>query len=115
MHNLSDINIQHAQLAYLSASSTAENKAASLADEAIHVVSGFQVAGFPHVIGCLWPSLDRVCVEIARGFYASVVKEGVLCLESGCIAAALHTSIMEVRAKDWKQPLNWAQFVHYGA
>lgn len=115
VHNLSEINLQHARLAYLSACSTAENKAVRLADEAIHVVSGFQVAGFPHVIGCLWPSVDRVCVEIARGFYASLVKEGVLRLESGCIAAALHTSVMEVRAKDWKQPLNWAQFVHYGA
>lgn len=115
VHDLSEINLQHAQLAYLSACSTAENKAAHLADEAIHVVSGFQVAGFPHVIGCLWPSVDRVCVEVARGFYASLVEQGVLRLESGGIAAALHTSVMEGRAKDWKQPLNWAQFVHYGA
>jgi hypothetical protein len=37
-----------------------------------------------------------------------LVKEGVLRLESGCIAATLYTSVMEVRAKDWKQPLNWA-------
>jgi hypothetical protein len=115
VHDLSEINIQHAQLAYLSACSTAENKAARLADEAIHVVSGFQVAGFPHVIGCLWPSVDRVCVEVARGFYASLVEQGVLRLESRGIAAALHTSVIEERAKDWKRPLNWAQFVHYGA
>jgi CHAT domain-containing protein len=115
VHDLSEINLQHAQLAYLSACSTAENKAAHLADEAIHVVSSFQVAGFPHVIGCLWPSADRVCVEVARGFYASLVEQGVLRLESRGIAAALHTSVMEVRAKDWKRPLNWAQFVHYGA
>ncbi|KFZ23764.1 hypothetical protein V502_01755 [Pseudogymnoascus sp. VKM F-4520 (FW-2644)] len=115
VHDLSEINLQYAQLAYLSACSTAENKAALLADEAIHVVSGFQVAGFPHVIGCLWPSVDRVCVEVARGFYALLVEQDVLRLESRGIAAALHTSVMEVRAKDWKQPLNWAQFVHYGA
>jgi tetratricopeptide (TPR) repeat protein len=115
VHDLSEINLQHAQLAYLSACSTAENKAARLADEAIHVVSGFQVAGFPHVIGCLWPSVDRVCVEVARGFYASLVEQGVLRLESRGIAAALHTSVIEERAKDWKRPLNWAQFVHYGA
>jgi hypothetical protein len=115
VHDLSEINLQHAQLAYLSACSTAENKAAHLADEAIHVVSGFQMAGFPHVIGCLWPSVDRVCVEVARGFYASLVEQGVLRLESRGIAAALHTSVIEERAKDWKRPLNWAQFVHYGA
>lgn len=115
VHDLSEINLQHAQLAYLSACSTAENKAVHLADEVIHVVSGFEVAGFAHVIGCLWPSGDRECVEVARGFYGSLVEQGVLRLQSGVIAAALHTSVMEVRAKAWKQPLNWAQFVHYGA
>lgn len=114
-HDLSKINLQHARLAYLSACSTAENKAAGLADEAIHIVSGFQVAGFPYVIGCLWPSPDPVCVEVARGFYASLVEQGLLRLESGDIAAALHTSVMEVRGKDWKTPLNWARFVHYGS
>jgi CHAT domain-containing protein len=41
VHDLLEINLQHTQLAYLSACSTAENKAARLADEAIHVVSGF--------------------------------------------------------------------------
>ncbi|RFU25267.1 hypothetical protein B7463_g11074, partial [Scytalidium lignicola] len=115
VHALSEINLQYAQLAYLSACSTAENKAAALADEAIHIVSGFQAAGFPHVIGCLWPSVDKVCVEVARGFYASLVEQGILRLESKGIATALHTSVMKVRARDWKLPLNWAQFVHYGA
>ena len=115
VHDLSEINLQHAQLAYLSACSTVENKAAHLADETIHVVSGFQVAGFPHVIGCLWPSEDKVCVEVAHGFYASLVEQGVLRLDSRGIAAALHTSVMEARAENRKQPLKWAQFVHYGA
>ncbi|CAF9931585.1 MAG: hypothetical protein GOMPHAMPRED_005962 [Gomphillus americanus] len=115
VHGLSEINLQNARLAYLSACSTAENKAARLADEAIHVVSGFQVAGFPHVIGCLWPSVDQVCTEVARSFYASLVAQGSLCLDSKAIAVALHRSVLEARAKDWKRPLNWAQFVHYGA
>ncbi len=88
VHDLSEINLQHAQLAYLSACSAAENK---LADEAIHVVRSFQVAGFPQVIGCLWPSVDTVCVEVARNFYASLVEQGGLRLESRGIAAALHT------------------------
>ena len=115
VHDLSEINSQHAHLAYLSTSLTTKNKAPYLADEAIQVVSGFQIAGFPHVIGCLGLALDRVCVEVARGFYTSLVEHGALRLESRGIAVALHTSVMEVRAKDWKQPLNWAQFVHYGA
>lgn len=112
---ISEAKLQHARLAYLSACSTAENKAARLADEVIHVVSGFQVAGFPHVIGCLWPSVDRVCVDVARQFYASLLQEGVLSLDSREIAAALRRSVIAVREREWKAPLNWAQFVHYGA
>ena len=115
VHDLSEINLQHARLAYLSACSTAENKATRLADEAIHVVSGFQAAGFPHVIGCLWPSVDRVCVDVAHGFYTSLGSQGAMRLDSEGVAAALHGSVTAVRAKDWKRPLNWAQFVHYGA
>jgi hypothetical protein len=31
------------------------------------------------------------------------------------VAAALREGIMGVRADNLKQPLNWVQFVHYGA
>ncbi|KAN0071329.1 hypothetical protein V8E54_010760 [Elaphomyces granulatus] len=50
------------------------NKAVQLSDEVIHVVSGFQVAGFPHVVGCLWPAGDLDCVEVARRFYSSILQ-----------------------------------------
>ncbi|KAK4119358.1 hypothetical protein N657DRAFT_557307, partial [Parathielavia appendiculata] len=63
-------------LSYLSACSTAENRANRLSDEAIHVVSGFLVVGFPHVVDCLWPSNDGVCVEVAGGFYSSLFEQG---------------------------------------
>ncbi|KAL2136726.1 hypothetical protein VTI74DRAFT_1767 [Chaetomium olivicolor] len=56
VHMISELSLPRAHIAYLSACSTAENRAAELSDEVIHVVSGFQVAGFPHVVGCLWPS-----------------------------------------------------------
>jgi hypothetical protein len=115
MHEVSQTNLQHARLAYLSACSTAENKASRLADEAIHVVAGFQVAGFPHVIGCLWLSLDRVCVDIAHDFYLSLTEHGRLDLGSRAIAEALHRSTLAVVAREWKRPLDWAQFVHFGA
>lgn len=55
VHAVSELKLQGAKLAYLSACSTAANGAARLRDEVIHVVSGFQVAGFAHVVGCLWP------------------------------------------------------------
>ncbi|KAH7357695.1 hypothetical protein B0T11DRAFT_354195 [Plectosphaerella cucumerina] len=42
---------------------TAQNKSDRLSDEVIHVVRGFQVAGFPHIVGCLWPPNDRNCLS----------------------------------------------------
>jgi CHAT domain-containing protein len=113
--DISEVLLKHAQVVYLSACSTAENRVELLADEVIHVVSGFQVAGFAHVIGCLWPSVDRVCVEVARGFYSSLFGQGGVRWANRDVAVALREAVMSVKASDLKQPLNWAQFVRYGA
>jgi tetratricopeptide (TPR) repeat protein len=113
VHMMSELSLAHARLAYLSACSTAENKVAQLADEVIHVVSGFQVAGFPHTIGCLWPSVDRVCVEVAKLFYVSLLRDSGW--SDRDVASALREAVMAVRITDPRTPLNWAQFVHYGA
>ena len=115
VQRISETAVERARVAYLSACSTAENKTRRLEDEAIHVVSGFQVAGFAHAIGCLWPSVDRICADVARHFYSSLIRDGSLVLENRDIALALHHSIQDVRAREWKSPLNWAQFVHFGA
>ncbi|KAM7205892.1 CHAT domain containing protein [Rhypophila sp. PSN 637] len=104
---VSELSLTHARLAYLSACSTAENKAPQLTDEVIHVVSGFQVAGFPHVVGCLWPSNDRVCVEVASGFYTTLLGKGGMRWHND-------DAVNIVRENKRSMPLNWAQFVHYG-
>ncbi|KAJ5117770.1 hypothetical protein N7448_011402 [Penicillium atrosanguineum] len=105
------------EIAYLSACSTAENQANRLIDEVLHVVSGFQVAGFRHVIGTLWPSDDRVCVEVARSFYAELCRNGALEYTERAVAMALHKAVLVVSTSDdhRKRPLHWAQYVHYGA
>jgi CHAT domain-containing protein len=51
VRELAKISFQQAQLAYLSACSTAETSSRDLMDEVIHVASDFQFAGFPDVIG----------------------------------------------------------------
>jgi CHAT domain-containing protein len=112
---ISELNLVHARLAYLSACSTAANRAILLTDEVIHVVSGFQVAGFPHVVGCLWPSVDRVCTEVAEKFYSSLFRRGGARWTDRDVASALREAVMGVMAEDVGMPLNWAQFVHYGA
>ncbi|SPJ80269.1 uncharacterized protein FTOL_08661 [Fusarium torulosum] len=113
VQQVSDLRLRYAQIAYLSACSTAENKAARLSDEVIHVVSGFQVAGFPHVVGCLWPAGDLECVEVSKRFYSLVLKCNQLVINHE-VASALQEAVMAVRAEDLSMPLNWAQFVHYG-
>ena len=114
MYRVLGLSLAYARIAYLSACSTAENKAARLSDEVIHVVSGFQVAGFPHVVGCLWPSNDRVCVEIASGFYGSLFRKGTG-WNGREVASAVWEAIMAVRELEMDMPLAWAQFVHFGA
>ncbi|KAH7111459.1 CHAT domain-containing protein [Dactylonectria estremocensis] len=115
VHRVSELRLRYAQIAYLSACSTAENKAARLSDEVIHVVSGFQVAGFPHVVGCLWPAGDSECVDVAKRFYSLVLRGNQAAINNNEAASALQEAVMAVRAGDLSMPLNWAQFVHYGA
>jgi tetratricopeptide (TPR) repeat protein len=115
VQKVSELSLRNARMAYLSACSTAENKAARLSDEVIHVVSGFQVAGFPHVIGCLWPSIDRICVDVAGRFYLSLLEGKTGCWDGREVASALRDAVMEVRKNELRMPLAWAQFVHFGA
>jgi tetratricopeptide (TPR) repeat protein len=115
--------LSQADIAYLSACSTAQNQATGLTDEVLHVVSGFQVAGFRHVVGCLWPSDDMVCVEVARSFYARLFQDRAVrgdndrAEDDRAVALALHRAVFKVRESEEyrKRPLSWAQYVHFGA
>ncbi|CAH0057206.1 unnamed protein product [Clonostachys solani] len=59
-------------LGYLSACSTGANEADRLADEGIHLVSAFQLAGFRHVVGTLWEVSDKHCVDVTRVLYETM-------------------------------------------
>jgi hypothetical protein len=77
-------------------------------------VSGFLVAGFPHVVGFLWCLSDEVCVELTRGFYSFLFGQEESAWQDKQMAAAVREAVMEVRAKHMKMPLNWVHFIHYG-
>lgn len=68
VRQVSELLLAGSHVSYLSACSTAGNKAAR-SDEAMHVVTGLQAAGFPHGVGYLWPSIDRICAKVAREVY----------------------------------------------
>ncbi|KAL4916560.1 CHAT domain-containing protein [Aspergillus aurantiobrunneus] len=113
------MDIRRARIAYLSACSTARNSAARLLDETIHLGSAFQIAGFPHTMGTMWPTPDAVSRDVAAEFYRCLAEEleGWMVGEhrDWVVAWAFHRAVNESRMEWARKPLWWAQFVHFGA
>ena len=110
---LSSAHLSHARLAYLSACDTALSSDVRLIDEAIHLASAFQLAGYPHVIGTLWAIDDHVAVQVADAFYAKIVNGRGL--DAGQAAVALHEAIRAIRDALPATPSLWASQIHAGA
>lgn len=114
-------NARTAQIAYLSACSTANNAAWGLADEIIHIASGFQLAGFNHVLATMWPAESAVCTEIAVAFYKALFdgsgggEEGEE--EEGHlkVGRAMREAVLGARERNPLLPRKWAPFIHLGA
>ncbi|KAJ5151471.1 Tetratricopeptide-like helical [Penicillium canariense] len=115
VQNISETHLGQARLAYLSACSTAENRVSKLADEGLHLASGFQVAGFAHTVASMWPSNDEICAQVASIFYRELIVKGGLREGNRAVAVAFHAAVKEVRMQHAEQPHQWAQFVHFGA
>jgi hypothetical protein len=81
-------------LSYLSACSTGANEADRLADEGIHLVSAFQLAGFRHVVGTLWEVSDKHCVDVAKVLYETIRDEG---MTDVAICRGLHRAVRALR------------------
>ncbi|MCH6165802.1 CHAT domain-containing protein [Pseudonocardia alaniniphila] len=106
VRDISKLRLQDAELAFLSACSTARGSA-QLADEAIHIASAFQLAGYRHVVGTLWPVLDATAARLTQGFYDRHHRG-----ESP--AEALHAVVRELRAAQPLAPSAWAAHIHAG-
>ncbi len=111
------LRLTDARLAFLSACSTAR-PGGLLLDEAIHLSSAFQLAGYRHVIGTLWPVNDTVAAEVARDVYKLVAGTSGGPIElSGPKASpahALHTVIRQLREQDHQASHHWAAHIHLG-
>jgi hypothetical protein len=105
-------------IAFLSACSTAEIKATRLADEGLHLASAFQLCGFSHVIGALWPVNDKACARIAEKFYDELTKCGTAgrrdAQGAAIIAVAFWQVVIQLRAESGDDSSLWAPFVHFG-
>ena len=114
---LSNRNLERSMLAYLSACHTANYTSETLLDEAIHIASGFQLAGFPHVIGTLWEASDLKAREVATEFYNNLFDslDSGQGFEDGIVVEALHKAVASLREECEDNPILWAPFIHLGA
>ena len=114
---LSNRNLDRSMLAYLSACHTANYTSETLLDESIHIASGFQLAGFPHVIGTLWEANDFKASEVATEFYKNLFDslDSGRGFEDGIVAEALHRAVASLREEFEDNPILWAPFIHLGA
>ena len=111
VRDLSRLRTDNAELAFLSACGTAQT-APSLADEAVHITSAFQLAGFPQVVGTLWPIEDLPTVELVKEFYEAYLS-GLASDPPLSAALALHRAVEGMR-KSYPDPRVWASYVHVG-
>ena len=117
INELSNRNLDWSMLAYLSACHSANYTSESLLDEAIHIASGFQLAGFPHVIGTLWEANDLKAREVAIEFYKNLFDslDSGRGFADGIVAEALHKAVASLRKEFEDNPILWAPFIHIGA
>ncbi|WP_051792058.1 CHAT domain-containing protein [Streptomyces sp. NRRL F-5527] len=104
-------HLPHARLAVLLACHT--TRADRLPDEAIHLTSAFQTAGYPQVVGALWEATDLVSVRLAERLYDSLRAYGGG-LDVGDTARVVHGIVRELRARHAGSPRVWAPYVHTG-
>ncbi|CUU55375.1 CHAT domain-containing protein [Parafrankia irregularis] len=103
------LRLDHAGLAYLSACSTAR-PSGRLTDEAINLASAFQLAGYRHVIGTLWPVSDNISAWLTGEIYAALTRS-----RPASPAAAVHAATKRLRNEYPDHPSLWSSHMHIGS
>jgi tetratricopeptide (TPR) repeat protein len=106
--DIARLRLEDADLAFLSACSTAR-PSARLTNEAIHLASAFQLAGYRHVIATLWKVGDQDAVDIAADIYTSLGNV------ANDVADAAHAATLRFRRRWPDSPSVWASHIHSGA
>ncbi|WP_251743371.1 CHAT domain-containing protein [Frankia sp. AiPs1] len=109
--DLHALRLDAACLGFLSACTTARSSPA-LVDEAIHLLSGLQLAGYRHVVGSLWPVSDRITLTVATRFYQELARAADA--QAASSATALHAAVQQLREVWADVPTVWASFIHSG-
>ncbi len=104
------LNTEYAELAFLSACSTAQTGLA-LPDEAINLAAAFQLAGYRQVVATMWPVEDKMAEEVARACYEGLNLGGT----AAAMAQLLHDATRDIRLIYAEQPSLWAAHMHSGS
>ena len=116
------LKLENAQLVYLSACHAAQNRDVRLFDEGIHIAAGFQLAGFPYVIGTLWQVSDLHSAEFAKNVYDWMLANGDRVDVSKSAEAVHHAARLKRRYATYPrtsrdvsdEPIIWASYIHLG-
>ncbi|WP_406270308.1 CHAT domain-containing protein [Actinacidiphila glaucinigra] len=102
----------YAELAVLLACHTAHT--GHLPDEAVHLASAFQTAGYPQVVGALWEADDAVSALLAARLYAALRAPAPGAVAPADTGRALNHVVRALRTRYARSPAAWAPFVHIG-
>ncbi len=97
-----------AGLAFLSACGTARNRL-DLPDESLNILSAFQLAGFSHLVGSLWPVADQANTRLVKAFYEYLADD-----QNASIAESLHHAVSGLREREPERPSLWTAHLHIG-
>ncbi|MEU9374260.1 CHAT domain-containing protein [Streptomyces sp. NPDC048255] len=119
--DVAGLRLDGAHLAFLSACATSSTRQ-DMVDEAIHITGAFQLAGFRHVVGTLWPVADELAPEMAESFYTALARGPQPPFPAGPepagsgdhVAHALHAAVAELHGRYAWFPSLWASHVHVG-
>jgi CHAT domain-containing protein len=117
--DLSVLNLQKTELAYLACCQTAKGDV-RLLDEALHLAGALQLVGYRHVLATMWSISDAVAPAMADTIYArlrhpdpsrpSPTDQPV----ADRAAYALHQAVTHLRRAFPSEPLLWAPYIHLG-
>ncbi|ONI81450.1 hypothetical protein ALI144C_19130 [Actinosynnema sp. ALI-1.44] len=109
--DVAELDLTQAELAYLSACSTAIGGTA-LPDEAIHLAAALQLAGYRHVVATLWTITDHTAVEVMTTMYTGLLGPAGMRLDR--TARLLHRATRALRDSFRRNPARWASYIHFG-
>jgi CHAT domain-containing protein len=111
LSQIATLRLTDAEIAFLSACRTAGGSDI-LADEAMHIAAGMQMAGYRSVVSTMWTMSDSVGPMLVCEFYGRLLRGSNV--DPSRAAGALRDAVLVLR-KDRNVPLaDWVTFICMG-